>query len=238
MIVKFAVICFAAWQILVGDANANPLGQLRTQEPTLYKLYADNKQYSDALKDYARQQGFRNPYENLGTVIHEMIHITSALHQGFFIQGIYYEPYLRNSAWPSLRNRDIAPFLYPGEQSVISAVYLPSTPNNSLGNILDEINAYSQVASFICQNEPQSSKKQATNLSGHLSLLGAYLRAARLRFPAEYQNVLVSRESAGAVDTLYNNAVKALAACGVSAPKSSNAEILYFLDQHRKRLQH
>lgn len=236
MIGKFAAICLITSQLFIGSAKADPIDELEKQEPSLYKLYVDSKQYSGPLGDYARQQGFRNPYENLGTVVHEMIHIASAMHVGFFIQGVYYEPYLRNNAWPSLKNRDIAPFLYPDEQSVISSVYLPSTPDNSVGNILDEINAYSHVAGFICRNEPQSSKKQAINLSGHLSLLGAHLRASRTRLPTEYHNLLAMRESAGAIDTIYRRSIQALAACGVLASRASDSEITYFLDQYRKRL--
>lgn len=231
---KYFLMSLVIANLFFENANADALNNLMRQEPILYQLYADSRHYSDQLSSYARRQGFRGQYENLGTVIHEMIHIASARHYGYFIQGVYYEPYLRSDAWPRLRNRDITALLYPGEDSVISTHYLRDTPDNTMANILDEINSYSHVSGFICRNEPQSAKKQVSNLNGHLSLLGAYLRAARMRLPAEYHKLLFTRESAGVIETLYTRSVQALIACSAAPPRGSDLEIKYFLDRYRK----
>lgn len=206
-------------------AQALPVDVLRTQYPALYKLYRDNHGYAPSLAAYATRQGFRQPYEHLGTVLHEMIHITSAAHDGFFIDGIYYEPYLHRDAWPHLSNAEIDKYLTPQERTIITAIYLPNTPKNNLGNVLDEINAYSHVAKFICDNEPLSAEKQVRNLLGHLQLQEAYLRVLRTTLPVEYWQLAARRESRGAMVTLNARAVQALRACGVGEARIPVAEV-------------
>lgn len=222
---------FAALLLCASNLNAQvpPVEIFRQQYPALYKLYLDNSRYARPLADYATRQGFRQPYENVGTVLHEMIHIASAAHDGFFIDGIYYEPYLHRGAWPSLSNADIDKYLTQQERTIISAIYLPNTPNNNLGNVLDEINAYSHVAQFICENEPLSAEKQVRNLLGHLQLQEAYLRVVRTTSPAEYRQLAANRQSRGAVVTLNARAVQALRACGVAEKKIPALELGYLL---------
>lgn len=224
-------IMFATLLAFASNLNAQvlPVDILRQQYPALYKLYRDSSRYARPLADYATRQGFRQPYENLGTVLHEMIHIASAAHDGFFIDGIYYEPYLQCGAWPSLSNADIDKYLTPQERTIISAIYLPNTPNNNLGNVLDEINAYSHVAQFICDNEPLSAEKQVRNLLGHLQLQEAYLRVVRTTSPVEYRQLAASRQSRGAMVTLNARAVQALRACGVGEVRIPAAEVEYLL---------
>lgn len=224
-----------AFGMAVNSSTASPVGDLERQEPALYKLYRDSKTYAVALSNYAAQQGFQQPYEKLGTTVHEMIHINSAIHAGFFIDGTYYEPYLRGDAWPALTNQDIKPYLLSDELSLISAVYMPNTPRNTIGNILDEINAYSHVAKFICRNEPQSRGKQMRNLSGHLSLLKAYLRISRTFLPGEYAKLAGSRESGGAIETLYARAVRAMQFCGEAVDRAPAIEIENFLKIYRDK---
>lgn len=221
---------------MVGQAHAapDPVDALKQQEPGLYRLFLESNGYAKQLAAYANQQGFRQPYENLGTTVHEMIHIASAVHAGFFIDGVYYEPYLRADAWPELKNSDVGNFLLPEERSLISSVYLPNTPKNNLGNVLDEINAYSHVAGFICRNEPASADKQVHNLAGHMFLLEAYLRAARTRLPADYMKLGASRESRGAIETLYTRAVDALKACRVPDSRIPGRETKHFLSLGRR----
>ena len=211
------------------SAQTLPIDVLRTQYPALYKLYRDHSHYVLPLANYATSQGFRQPYENLATILHEMIHIASAAHDGFFIDGIYYEPYLHPDAWPRLSNAEIDKYLTPQERTIITAIYLPNTPKNNLGNVLDEINAYSHVAKFICDNEPLSAEKQVRNLLGHLQLQEAYLRVLRTTSPAEYWQLAVRRESRGAMVTLNARAVQALRACGVGAARIPAAEVGYLL---------
>lgn len=221
---------------MVGPAHAalDPIHALKQQEPGLYRLFLESNEYAKQLVGYANQQGFRQPFENLGTAVHEMIHIASAIHAGFFIDGVYYEPYLRSNAWPGLKNSDVGNFLLPEERSLISSVYLPNTPKNNLGNVLDEINAYSHVTGFICRNEPASAGKQVHNLTGHMFLLEAYLRAARTRLPEDYLKLGASRESRGAIETLYTRAVDALKACGVPESRIPGRETKHFLGLGRR----
>lgn len=231
------------WQVTVGlicagvftnaCAASLPVDILREQRPTLYKLYADHHSYRDALGEYAYRQGFRKPFENLGTVVHEMLHITSAVHQGFYIDGIYYEPYVRPDAWLPLRNKDVRNYMVGEERGPIYSVYAANTPQNSLGNVLDEINAYSHVAAFICRNEPESSEKQVRNLVGHLHLQEAYLRTGRTFLPQDYLKMAESREARGAIETLFGRAVQALRACGVADVGIPSREVTFFLTVKR-----
>jgi len=201
------------------DATATrPEVVLAQTKPALYKLYQEYRSYIPGLSQYANQQGFRSEFENLGTIVHEQIHIASAVHQGYFIDGIYFEPYLTAEHWPSLRNQDIRPLIQAGEQSIITTVYMPSTPNNGLANILDELNAYGQVIDFICMNEPSSSAKQVTNTVGFLRVLEVYFRALAAN-PAAYAQLINDRLSGGAVETIVGRGHAALNACGVSAAK-------------------
>ncbi len=214
--------------------QTQPLEALRQQAPALHKLYVENSSYAAQLGEYASRQGFRQPYENLGTVVHEMIHVASAVHDGFYIEGIYYEPYVHREAWPALTNSDVGKYMVAEERGVISSVYMPNTPKNNLGNVLDEINAYSHVAGFICRNEPSSADKQVRNLAGLLQVEEAYLRVARTMLPTEYMRMAAARETRGAIETLYGRAVDALRACGVPDTAIPGKEARYFLALGKK----
>lgn len=221
---------------VAGAAAAAPLpvDALRSQAPALYTLYQNYSSYQTALGEYANRQGFRAPYENLATVVHEMIHIASAAHRGYYIDGVYYEPYLvRDSggppAWPGLSNKEVYPYMLPDEKGVIYSVYMPSTPNNHLGNVIDEINAHAHVAAFVCENEPGSGAKQVRNLTGHLNLQEAYLRVLRLSRQAEYQALARDRESRGAMVSIASKAWDALKRCGVTEGAVPGKELRYFI---------
>lgn len=229
----------ASFVIAVGVSNVclaetQPIDVLQQQAPALYKLYVENSSYAVQLGEYASRQGFRQRYENLGTVVHEMVHVASAVHDGFYIEGVYYEPYVHREAWPALTNSDVGKYMVAEERGVISSVYMPNTPKNNLGNVLDEINAYSHVAGFICRNEPSSADKQIRNLVGHLQVQEAYLRVARTMLPTEYMKMAAARESRGAIETLYGRAVDALRACGVPEAGIPGREARYFLALGRK----
>lgn len=87
-----------------------------------------------------KTQGFRRPIENLATVAHEIIHIASAVHEGYYIDGTYYEPYLKQGR-PALNNEQVRPYLQDHERGIITNLYANNTPKTNLGNIVDEINA-------------------------------------------------------------------------------------------------
>lgn len=233
LIKVFAVlVCAAAGA--PAAVQLSPADVLKKQEPALYALYQEYSSYQAALGEYANRQGFRAPFEKLATTVHEEIHIASAVHRGYFIDGIYYEPYLSREAgaqapWPSLANKDVYSFVLPEEKGVIYSVYMPSTPNNHLGNVVDEINAHAHVAGFVCVNEPDSAPKQIRNLVGHLHLQEAYLRVLRLSRPAEYLNLANDRESRGAMVAISTKAWEALRRCGLTDNAIPSREMKYFM---------
>lgn len=225
---KFLVSLLLA--LVAGVASGNPIDDLKRENPPLARLLSQYASYQEGLEKYARQQGFREPYELYSVIIHEEIHIDSAVHQGYFIDGVYYEPYIGSEHWPSLRNRDIAPLMRPEERGVIHSVYMPSTPANNLGNILDEVNAYTHVLGFVCKHEPKSAARQANNLVGHLNVVEAYLRVARTSVRGDYDALLHNRWSAGALATITQRARSALLACGLPLAQLPRQEAAYFIN--------
>lgn len=226
--IKLLIASLILWSGVTSVA-AKPIDDLQREQPVLAQLLAEYPGYQSGLEAYARQQGFRQPYENLATVVHEAIHIASAVHQGYFIDGVYYEPYISQEHWPSFHNRDIAVIMQAEEKGVIYSVYMRSTPENNMGNVLDEVNAYTHVLGFVCQHERNSVGRQATNLIGHLHLLEAYLRTTRTSRPEEYATLLKNRLSAGAIRTITTRAWDALMGCGLPAAQLPRQEAIYFV---------
>lgn len=197
-------------------APPSPVEELKQSAPVLSKLYLSYPTYHKVFGEYASRQGFRRPVENLATVVHELIHVDSASHQGFFIDGTYYEPYLSKEAWPSLTNEQVRPYLIDLERrGPIYQLYALNTPANHLGNLVDEINAYGHVLPFVCANEPESVEKQVTNLTGFLRLVEGYLRILRTGLPAEYQRFATHREARGAFSLVVQRSWQAMQNCGV-----------------------
>lgn len=188
---------------------------LKRQRPALYSLVVQYADYVPALERYAQQQGFTNPVERLATVVHEIVHVASAAHQGYYIDGVYYEPYVASAAWPTLTNRDVMPYMLEGEKGIMYSVYMKATQANRLGNVLDEVNAYNHVVPFVCLNEAASSQKQVTNLIGLLHIVEAYLRVARTVAPRQYTSLHSNRLSSGALITIVENAWAALDTCRI-----------------------
>lgn len=155
--------------------NAAAMDALKRYSPALNSLYLRSGTYQQMLSHYADTQGFRAPYEHLSTIVHELIHIDSAAHKGFFIDGDYVRPYITDSGWTALSNRELDLSHYPANPA--TGVYVRNTPDNRLPNILDELNAYTHVLRFVALNEPASLNKQVANLIGHLYLAQAYADA-------------------------------------------------------------
>lgn len=207
---------------------AEPLELLR-QYPALYRLHQSYPAYHRAFADYANMQGFVRPIENLAVQVHEILHVDSFSHQGFFVDGVYYEPYLRNDAWPRLTNRQVEPHLQEIERGVIFRRYARNTPNNHLGNVVDEINAYAHVLPFVCRHEPESAERQVANLLGFLHLAEGYLRTLRTALPADYVRFAGNRASRGALVLIVHRAWKGLQECGVPADTIPAAEMRVFM---------
>ncbi len=219
---------------VVGTAIAgDPTKALAHWSPSLYRIYDTYQPYHEALEGYARKQGFRGPIELLGTVVHEIIHIDSFRHQGFFVNGLYYEPYAKAQAWPELTNQKVAPHLLPHERGTVFDLYMRNTPENHLGNIADEINAYGHVLPFICQHEPTSTGKQARSLIGFLHIVEGYLRTLRTVMPGEYQKLAASMETRGALILIIERGWAALRKCGISDAAIPTYEASRFIARAR-----
>ena len=199
------------------------LADLKAGNPGLYALYESLPQYREQLEGYADLQGFRGPHERLATVIHELVHITSLMHQGYFIDGVYYEPYLAAGAWPDISNKDVQEAMakYGG---LIYNGYVLGAPENRLGNVLDEINAYGHVAGFVCAHDAQAGAKQVENLLGMLRLQEVFLERSRVSGKG-YKVLRSPGASRGALLLITQRAVTALKACGVPSEQIPSAEV-------------
>lgn len=216
--------------LLATTARAEPADDwLRQHRPALAQLSQTYAAYVVPMTRYAEAQGFRRPVARQATVLHELIHIASAQRRGYFVDGSYLEPYLRPSAWPLLRNRDIRARLAAGEGGIIASGYLPSTPDNGLANVLDEINAYSQVLPLVCALEPDSAPAQAERLIGHMQVLEAYLRSARSEFPRQYEALRQQPASVAALARISARARQELRACGQADTEIPGAELARLL---------
>lgn len=166
-------------------ANAQPV-------PEIYRYYAPL--YGKQLGEYARDQGFNHPQEEIAVVAHELIHIAQAHHNGYYIDGVYVAPYILDPVWSTFQlpnNTDVISALpYNERQGVIHRNYAGNTPNNRLPNILDEINAYRLTAPWICQKAPKDRcAKQIASLTGHLKLATQHLEFLRKKRPDDAERL-------------------------------------------------
>ena len=130
------------------------------------------------LQRYVVQQGFSEPHEQAAVIAHELIHIESARLGAFWISGQGFDGYLA-SDWPPTVGRDLQ--LTGAEKAQLGVLYesyLLRNPATTLSNVLDELNAYSQTAGFVCLHFPAGAAKQTGPLLGHLALANAFLKAS------------------------------------------------------------
>lgn len=210
-------------------AGSPPIGDLQAYSPSLAGLITTYKSQVPVLTQYAEQQDFRLPHEKLAIVAHELIHIASAGNSGYWNNGQILEGY-RQENWAGIQNRQLVPTA--SEQSQLAPVweaYWKQTPDNRLGNILDEINAYSLTVGFVCRYEPKVSEKQTDPLIGHLTLLNVYLRTYRQLMPTRYKQLQSSRVTRGIIESMASQGWRALAGCGVSRINNQE-EIALFLN--------
>lgn len=215
------------WVLLLvvqGAFASSPLQILREHYPALFRLHQNYPGHHQVFENYAVQQGFAEPVERLATVIHELIHVDSAAHMGFFIDGVYYEPYVAASHWPRVNNQQLAQFTNLAGAGAVFHRYVLNTPTNHLGNVIDEINAYAHVLPFVCAHEPKNAQKQTDNLIGFLFLVENYLRVLRTVFPDEYRRLTTSREAKGAFGLVVSRAWRALQGCRVPPGNYSRTE--------------
>jgi hypothetical protein len=174
------LLSLATLLFCVNSFCATPENDLLTEAPPLAALLRQYGVYRQKLESYAVSQGFSRPYEKLATTIHELIHIHSAAHVGYWINGDeYLRPYITHSLyWPKITNNDILGHL---PNSPIAYVYARNTPGNTLANCIDEINAYTHVIGFVATHEPETLSQQRTMLEGHLQMAEEFLNQIKVR---------------------------------------------------------
>jgi hypothetical protein len=187
---------------------------MESYSPALVALYDRNRDVLPALQRYVLQQGFNEAHEQLGVLVHEMIHIESARRGAFWIDGQGYEGY-EPTDWPRLAGRDL--LLSEVEKAQLGLIYeryLLRNPETTLRNVVDELNAYSQTAGFICRHFVGGADKQARPLLGHLALANAFLAAYS---PGDREKTCGDVSTKGVLALIVRNSYKALSACGVYA---------------------
>lgn len=194
--------------------------QMEAYSPALVALYDRSRDVLPALQRYVLQQGFSEAHEQLGVLVHEMIHIESARTGAFWIDGQGYEGY-EPTYWPPLSGRDLP--LSDVEKAQIGLIYenyLLRNPEATLRNVVDELNAYSQTAGFICGHFAGGADKQVRPLLGHLALANAFLAAYST---GESEKTCEDVSTKGVLALIVKNSYKALSACGVYAIPSQGA---------------
>lgn len=156
---------------------------LTSNYPSLARLFTEYRaSYGNNLGYYAQIQGYKNPHEKLGTVVHELIHLDTAA------KGGYWTPRgnatIGVSSFATLNHFQIEKLRRPEERmGLVYQSYVIQTPRNHLGNAVDELNAVIHTADFICRFEPASRKRQLDLLEGHLGNVLTFLRISSEQYP-------------------------------------------------------
>lgn len=173
--------------------------------PHLFNLYHAYPSLHQQLSRYATTQGFTQPHEHLATILHELIHIDSAAHQAFVINGQNFAPYNQPSAWPTYnfsdfrktRSNNHIAGLQKSTENPIYHQYIINAPQNTLANLADELNAYTQTAQWLCETAPKTEQTKTVNSFTHLyQVTHAYLKALQTDAPAQYQAFLTKQHQA------------------------------------------
>ena len=110
---------------------------LMENRPDLLALYRRYPYLIKPLERYAVNQGFNMPIEKKATVLHELIHIDSSVHGGYYIDGKTYRyPYIGDSSWPKTTMTDLMPKLTKYDKEKLGIVYthyMKNAPNNGFG---------------------------------------------------------------------------------------------------------
>lgn len=225
------------------EASTSLIASLPSHLSALYVTYPNLHQ---PLGEYAESQGFRSPRERLATVLHELVHIDSASRGGYLINGATYDPYNTPSAWPTYRLsqfhesalRSTTPTIQSLTNTPVFRLYVGNTPNNTLANLADELNAYSQTTDWLCRttSDPRIVNQQtpltderansAQSMRDMLRVVNAYLTTLRVEFPSQYAAFYAQQKPARNLLALtILNAVQSLALCGQSLASPDRAEL-------------
>jgi hypothetical protein len=194
--------------------------ELQSFSPALFTLYGADAAEVPTLRNYAVQQGFSEAHEQLTIIVHELIHIESARLSAYWVAGQGYEGYLPGT-WPALPGRDLA--FTPAEKAQLGVIYdnyLQRNPDATLRNVVDELNAYSQTAGFVCAHAPASANKQTLPLLGHLALANAFLKTYP---PSTIQALRADPVAKGIMSLVVRNSYKTLSTCGIFAVGNQEA---------------
>jgi len=153
--------------------------------------------YGEKLVEYARAQGFDEPEEEKAVVAHELVHIAQAHNRGYYFDGVYQGPYLLDPVWQSFglptNKQVLAKMSHDQKNGFIPRNYAGNTPDNTLSNVIDEINAYRLTAPWICtRSYPERCRKQVIALSGHLDLAAQHLSLLRREQPEQAERFRAS----------------------------------------------
>lgn len=203
--------------------------------PSLQRLYNGYPDLHDKLYAYAQAQGFTGAYEQVSTVVHEIIHIDSAAHQAYSVEGQYYAPYNSPAAWPaytfrefvSAVNRSRLPSIKNAADNAIYTLYVSRIPSNTLANLADELNAYGQTAAWLCQSTAGPDRvKTRRSLKDTLRVTNAFLtslnEARRGQYVALYQQ---QKEARNLLALVSLNALNALHSCGEALEPDEQTEL-------------
>lgn len=154
--------------------------------PEIYRYYAPL--YAAQLSDYARAQGFTEREEEKAVIAHELVHIAQAHNQGYYVDGGYIGPYLLDPVWKDFQlpsNREVvASLAYEQRNGFIQRIYAGNTPDNTIANVIDEINAYRLTAPWVClKSSKDRCQKQIVSLSGQIELAAQHLHYFRKMDP-------------------------------------------------------
>ncbi|WP_205182623.1 hypothetical protein [Burkholderia sp. LMG 13014] len=214
---------------LVSPVQATPQTDLERFSPALAALQAEYPEQVLQLQAYARSQDFTEPHEQLAIVSHELIHVASAAHDGYWINGTIYEGY-QSQLWKGISAGDVTPS--PDERNQMAPIlnnYWERNPSNDLGRVIDEINAYGETTAFVCLYARERASRQTGPLIGHLTLLNAWLRAFRTNAPDQYARLKTTNTTRGIIGLTVNQAWHALASCGVQQIRHQD-EVQLFLN--------
>lgn len=215
-------------------SSAPPAPPLPAHLSSLYHAYP---QLHKTLSQYANNQGFTGPKEHLSTILHELIHIDSAAKGAYVIHGHTYAPYNQPDAWPAYRfaqfREALSQNIYPDSQrltaTAVYRLYISNIPNNTLASLADELNAYGQTATWLCQATPSDRHERVKTLDSMRDMLyitNAYLSVLRKVTPAQYSAFYVYQKPARNLLALtLVNALDALRICGMQLNSADSDEI-------------
>lgn len=140
------------------------------------------------LCTYADRQGFSQNNERDLTVLHELIHLDQAKHQGFkVINKGYTSFYVEDSTWGYVSVKYMLSKISKEKNNIYEQYLLPNE-NLVLGNLIDELNVYSIMLPYFIKYKDNDFvlNKQINNIAHFLRYINLYFYVLRTSAPAQY----------------------------------------------------